>query len=30
MGHERKDMDTIYADKYPEKVRDAAHYKIIN
>mgnify|MGYP003673851095 FL=1 len=29
MGHERKDIDTIYADKYPEKTRDEAHFKII-
>jgi len=30
MGHERNDVDTIYKDKYPEKVRDLAHEKIIN
>lgn len=29
MGHERNDVDTIYKDKYPEAVRDAAHLKII-
>ena len=29
MGHERKDIDTIYADKYSEKTRDEAHFKII-
>lgn len=29
MGHERDDIDTVYKDKYPEKVRDAAHLKII-
>lgn len=29
MGHERDDMDTIYKDKYPEKMRDDAHLKII-
>lgn len=29
MGHERYDIDTIYKDKYPESVRDAAHKKII-
>ena len=29
MGHERNDVDTIYKDKYPEDVRDAAHLKII-
>lgn len=30
MGHERDDMDTVYKDKYPEKVRDSAHLKIIS
>jgi hypothetical protein len=30
MGHERKDVDTIYKDKYPENVRDLAHEKIID
>ena len=30
MGHERNDVDTIYKDKYPEKMRDKAHLKIIN
>lgn len=29
MGHERSDVDTIYKDKYPEKIRDKAHLKII-
>ena len=29
MGHERNDVDTIYKDKYPENVRDEAHFKII-
>jgi hypothetical protein len=29
MGHERDDVDTIYKDKYPENVRDEAHFKII-
>lgn len=29
MGHERNDVDTIYKDKYPEKIRDAAHFKVI-
>ncbi len=29
MGHERNDIDTIYKDLYPEKVRDDAHFKII-
>lgn len=29
MGHERGDVDTIYKDRYPEAVRDAAHAKII-
>ena len=30
MGHERDDVDTIYKDKYPQEMRDAAHLKIIN
>jgi hypothetical protein len=30
MGHERDDIDTIYKDKYPEAIRDQAHYKIIS
>ena len=30
MGHERDDVDTIYKDKYPEEMRDAAQLKIIN
>jgi hypothetical protein len=30
MGHERNDVDTIYKDRYPQKIRDAAHEKIIN
>ena len=29
MGHERNDVDTIYKDKFPEKVRDEAHLQII-
>lgn len=29
MGHERNDVDTIYKDKYPEKIRDEALLKII-
>ena len=29
MGHERNDVDTIYKDKFPEKIRDLAHLKII-
>jgi hypothetical protein len=29
MGHERGDIDTVYKDRYPEAVRDAAHKKII-
>lgn len=29
MGHERNDVDTIYKDKYPEAIRDAAQLKII-
>ncbi|WP_405329583.1 phage integrase SAM-like domain-containing protein [Leeuwenhoekiella sp. LLG6367-2.1] len=29
MGHERDDIDTVYKDKYPEAVRDAAHRKVI-
>lgn len=29
MGHERNDIDTVYKDKYPEKMRDKAHKKII-
>jgi hypothetical protein len=30
MGHERNDVDTIYKDRYPQKIRDAAHIKIIS
>jgi len=30
MGHERNDVDTIYKDKFPEKVRDEAHLKILS
>lgn len=30
MGHERADMDTVYKDRYPEKVRDAAHALIVD
>lgn len=29
MGHERNDVDTIYKDKYPEKIRDTAYLKIV-
>ena len=29
MGHERNDIDTIYKDKYPEDIRDEAHWQII-
>lgn len=29
MGHERGDIDTVYKDKYPEAMRDAAHQKVI-
>jgi len=30
MGHERDDIDTVYKDKFQEKERDAAHWKIID
>jgi hypothetical protein len=30
MGHERDGVDTIYKDRYPQKIRDEAHEKIIN
>ena len=30
MGHERDEVDNYYKDKYPEKVRDEALYKIID
>lgn len=30
MGHERNDVDTIYKDKYPQKIRDSAQLKIID
>ncbi|SHG28616.1 tyrosine-type recombinase/integrase [Flavobacterium johnsoniae] len=30
MGHERDDVDNYYKDKYPEKVRDEALFKIID
>ncbi len=31
MGHERQgDIDTIYKDKYPERIRDEAQFKITN
>ncbi|MHC0441578.1 tyrosine-type recombinase/integrase [Flavobacterium sp. 3-210] len=30
MGHERDDVDNYYKDRYPEKVRDDALYKIID
>lgn len=29
MGHERNDIDTVYKDKFPEAVRDAAHLRVI-
>ena len=29
MGHERSDVDTIYKDRYPQRVRDEAHLKIV-
>jgi len=29
MGHERNEIDTIYKDKYPQKIRDAAHLQIV-
>lgn len=29
MGHERNDVDNFYKDRYPEKKRDAALYRII-
>ncbi|MDH7444646.1 site-specific integrase [Aquimarina sp. 2201CG14-23] len=29
MGHERNDIDTAYKDKFPEKIRDKVHKKII-
>ncbi|TSE04863.1 tyrosine-type recombinase/integrase [Aquimarina algiphila] len=29
MGHERNDMDTVYKDKFPQKVKDKAHWEII-
>jgi integrase len=30
MGHERNDIDNYYKDKYPEKMRDEALFKIIS
>ncbi len=30
MGHERDDIDTVYKDIYPEKLRDEYHLKIIS
>lgn len=30
MGHERSDVDTIYKDRYPQKIRDEAHLKIVS
>ncbi|CAL2108627.1 Phage_int_SAM_5 domain-containing protein [Tenacibaculum sp. 190524A02b] len=30
MGHERDDVDTIYKDVYPEKVRDENHLRIVD
>jgi hypothetical protein len=29
MGHERDDVDNYYKDKYPQAVRDEAHFRII-
>lgn len=29
MGHERDNIDNYYKDKFPEKIRDEAHWKII-
>jgi len=29
MGHERDDVDNFYKDRFPQAVRDAAHFKII-
>ena len=29
MGHERDDVDNYYKDRFPEKVRDEALFKII-
>lgn len=29
MGHERSEVDTIYKDRFPQKVRDQAHLKIV-
>ena len=30
MGHERNDVDNFYKDRFPEKMRDDAHWKIID
>jgi len=30
MGHERNEVDIIYKDKYPKKIRDTALFKIIS
>ena len=30
MGHERNDVDTIYKEKHPQKMRDKAHLRIIS
>ncbi len=30
MGHERNDMDTVYKDKFPQSVKDKAHWRIID
>jgi hypothetical protein len=29
MGHQRDTVDNYYKDKYPQTVRDEAHFKII-
>jgi len=29
MAHERDDIDNYYKDRYPEEVRDKAHWEII-
>jgi integrase len=30
VGHERDDVDQYYKDRYPEGIRDAAHWMVIN
>ena len=30
MGHERSDISTVYEDRFPENVRDAAHGKVVD